>query len=111
MVNASTAQIPQAIVYVQVDIPDEVRLDVLEVSALPARWFEFPAPPECQHAGDLWASRGKTVGLIVPSAVARIEKNLLLNPAHPDFSRLTIGSSEEMGIDRRLRRGASRRKP
>jgi RES domain-containing protein len=102
MVNASTARIPPDMVYAPLDIPDETRLDVLDMGTLPQNWFDSPAPPECQRAGDSWVNRGETVGLVVPSAVARIETNVLLNPVHPDFVRVVVGNVDIMAIDRRL---------
>jgi RES domain-containing protein len=89
MVNASTPRIAPDMVYVPMDIPDRIRLDVLDIQTLPQNWFDFPAAPECQLAGDSWVHRGKTVGLVVPSAVARIESNVLLNPAIPASSVLS----------------------
>jgi len=106
MVNVSGSHIPVDMVYAAVDIPDDVRLDTLDSNALPNNWFEYPAPAECQRLGDRWAASGASVGLCVPSAIARIEKNVLLNPAHPDFARLAIGASDTLSIDARLR-GAS----
>ncbi len=102
MANVSGARIPPDMVYATVDIPDSVRLDVLDVATLPKNWFDYPAPPECRLAGDSWVDRGESVGLIVPSAVARIDNNVLLNPAHRDFGRLVVGEIAIMAIDHRL---------
>jgi RES domain-containing protein len=104
MVNASTPRILPDMVYAPMDIPSEIRLDVLDTAALPRNWFGSPAPPECQVAGDSWVNRGETVGLVVPSAVARIDTNVLLNPAHPDFVRIVVGSIDSMAIDHGLDR-------
>lgn len=103
MVNTSTPRIPSDMVYAPIDVPDDVRLDVLDITALPRDWFRSPAPPACRLVGDSWVKRRETVGLIVPSAVARIETNALLNPAHQDFARLVIGTIDVMTIDDRLR--------
>jgi RES domain-containing protein len=35
--------------------------------------------------------------LTVPSAAARIERNLLLNPAHRDFASVIVGDTEAVG--------------
>jgi RES domain-containing protein len=102
MVNTSTARIPPDMVYAPVDIPEGVRLDVLDMATLPQDWFTSPAPPACQILGDSWVRRGETVGLVVPSSIARIETNVLLNPAHPDFARLVVGNIDVMAIDHRL---------
>lgn len=104
MVNASSAAIPPDMVYAPVDIPDAVRLDTLDVATLPENWFDSPPPSECRLAGDAWAKRTETVGLIVPSAVSRIDNNVLFNPAHPDFARLIIGNAGVMEIDHRFKR-------
>lgn len=102
MVNTSSARIPADMLYAPIDIPDDVTPEILDRAALPDGWFGYPPPPECQTIGDAWVSSGRTVALVVPSAVARIDCNLLLNPAHPDFTRLIIGKSDLMAIDDRL---------
>ncbi|HEY6324924.1 MAG TPA: RES domain-containing protein [Candidatus Cybelea sp.] len=101
MTNASSLRIPVDMVYAPIEIPDELPLDVLDVAALPQDWFKYPAR-ECQLAGDAWAQRAETVGLVVSSGVARIETNVLLNPAHADFSRIRVGDIAAMAIDDRL---------
>jgi RES domain-containing protein len=103
MVNLSSSQIPDDMVYVAINIPDDLSLETLDPTVLSDNWFAYPAPAECQRVGDRWAASGATVGLRVPSAIARIESNVLLNPAHRDFMRLTIGEANVMAIDARLR--------
>jgi RES domain-containing protein len=38
----------------------------------------------------------------VPSALVADEFNLILNPTHPDFSRLTIGPPRPFAFDGRI---------
>lgn len=102
MVNTSSPYVPADMVYAPIDIPDRLRRTRLDIAALPKNWFASLAPVECQLAGDSWVRRGDTVALLVPSGVARIESNVLLNPAHPDFTRLTIGDVAPLDIDNRL---------
>jgi len=40
--------------------------------------------------------------LMVPFVVARIETNILINPDHPDFSRITHGLHQPVWWDERL---------
>ena len=40
--------------------------------------------------------------LLVPSVVARMERNILVNPDHPEFGRLTHGLHQPVWWDRRL---------
>lgn len=69
---------------------------------LPSTWKHIPAGHETQAIGDAWIAAGKTVLLKVPSVIAPGEFNLLLNPAHPDLARLTIGPLAPFRFDARL---------
>lgn len=57
---------------------------------------------ECQAAGDIWARNGRSLGLIVPSAVIRRENNVLLNALHPRMSDVKIMINEPFVLDERL---------
>jgi RES domain-containing protein len=104
MVNARRGRTPPGMVYCIVDVPDGVRIDAIRETTLPPCWFAYPAPHELQSIGDQWARRGRSVGLIVPSAIVRIENNVLLNPSHAEFARLSIGEPQEFPIDERFPR-------
>ncbi len=110
MANATGTRIPPGMVYSTVDIPDDVAVETLDSATLAHNWHESPAPPELQAAGDAWVRRSDTVALIVPSAIARIEQNVLLNPAHPGFARLMIRDPIDIPVDRRLAAPARRKK-
>lgn len=69
---------------------------------LPSSWKDIPAGADTQAIGDAWIAAGKTVLLKVPSVIAPGEFNLLLNPAHPDLARLTIGPLAPFRFDARL---------
>jgi RES domain-containing protein len=47
---------------------------------------------------------GDSAALLVPSVVLPAERNLLINPLHPDFSKVKIHAPERHAIDRRLLR-------
>lgn len=53
--------------------------------------------------GDRWCAMGTTPALRIPSAIVPRESNFLLNPLHPDFSRLRISQPESFALDNRLR--------
>lgn len=102
MANARRGRIPPDMMFCAVDIPDEVVIGAVPQSALPKDWHGSPAPPETQAIGNAFVRDGKTVGLWVPSAVSRIEQNMILNPNHADFSRLIIGEIQDVPMDKRL---------
>lgn len=71
---------------------------------LPRRWRRFPAPASLQALGDAWLGAGETAVLAVPSAVIPIEKNYLLNPAHPEMKSIQIGPPQRFRFDLRLQK-------
>ena len=74
----------------------------LDVSSLPHGWRAYPAPPELQMIGNAWLTSRETAVLRVPSVVIDTEFNYLLNPAHPNFSSITIGLPQAFDFDLRL---------
>ena len=69
---------------------------------LPGDWRQSPPLPSTQKIGDEWAGQLRSAILRVPSVFVPDEHNYLLNPAHPDFRRIQIGSPQEIEIDSRL---------
>jgi RES domain-containing protein len=56
---------------------------------------------ETREIGDQWFKKGTHVALEVPSIIAG-EPNYLLNPKHPDFSRIKIADAQIFRSDSRL---------
>lgn len=52
--------------------------------------------------GERWVKEARTVLLFVPSVVARLERNILINPAHPDFRHIRAGLHQPVWWDERL---------
>jgi RES domain-containing protein len=49
-----------------------------------------------------WLRSAGTAALSVPSAVIRTERNILLNPRHPEAKRILLISDEPFSFDPRL---------
>lgn len=92
--------------------PDELLLavgmipasSVIEELNEPSTWSEYPYRPEVQQVGADWLRARTSLGMRVPSALCRDACNILLNPAHPDFSVLQLVALRPLAIDRRLLR-------
>lgn len=69
---------------------------------LPTDWREDPVPLSTQALGDGWVARAASPILRVPSVLIPEEANFLVNPRHPDFSRLQIGEPARFAFDPRL---------
>ena len=70
----------------------------------PQTWRKYPFHRSTQEFGNAWAKGMRGVALRVPSAVVPGEFNYLLNPAHPEFGRLTFGHTVHFSFDPRLAR-------
>jgi RES domain-containing protein len=52
--------------------------------------------------GDAWMRSGRSAVLLAPSVVARMERNVLINPAHADFRHIRAGLHQPIWWDARL---------
>ena len=52
--------------------------------------------------GDGWVRAARSAVLALPSVLISGEPNYLLNPAHPDFKKISIGKPEPFAFDPRL---------
>ncbi len=75
----------------------------LSMSALPADWFETPAPASCAALGDSWQMSNRSALLQVPSAIVPTEFNFLLNPRHPDARHIAVKSSSPFSYVRLIK--------
>ncbi len=89
--------------YVSIPVEFDQKLSLaMNPDELPDNWNTDPSPPAIQQIGDNWVESRQSVILEFPSAIVPTEKNYLLNPAHPDFSKLNFGSPAKLGFDSRL---------
>src|SRR5436190_11573427 len=95
---------PADLVSIQGYIPDALEVGRLEVKTLPPHWHET-RDESLQRFGDVWIRGAKTAALLVPSAAIRGEWNVLLNPAHAEFSRIKLHSPEPFKFDVRMFQG------
>lgn len=85
------------------ELPEDAEL-YLEPSEkeLPVGWAALPADKPSMSFGTDWLNRGSHLGLIVPSAVLPLERNIMLNPRHPAISRVKISRIMDFTYDDRL---------
>ena len=107
LVHVDPRQAPRDLVGIPVDLPDGLALEEVREEDLPKGWGKLPAPVSLARLGAEWARSQRTVALVVPSVVNPVERNVLLNPRHPDFVLLEKGELVHVPIDPRL---VSRRK-
>ena len=103
MVNLPGPKLLEEFVRIPVHIPLNLIID-LPLDKLPGDWNSRPVSPSIKAIGDRWAKKRESVVLKVPSVVVPEEYNYLLNPNHPDFEKITIGTPIIYRFDPRLAR-------
>ncbi len=101
-VHFTLATLPTDYMMVTIHVPDDISLQKLNVSDLPADWNTFPHPSTTQAIGDQFIADNKFCVLQIPSAVTQGDYNLLINPNHPDFKRLKIIDKDKFPFDKRI---------
>jgi len=92
---------PKDLVSIEGEVPDALEIGRVELRALPANWRQT-RDESLRRFGDEWIRAAQTVALLVPSAAVRGEWNVLLNPAHPDFSKVRFQEPEPFEFDARM---------
>lgn len=92
--------IPKHQVFITFDCPDDLEVSEVDPEAL-AGWQDADCRVR-RRAGDAWLNAAKTAILKVPSVVFDVERNALINPAHPDRARIRLLSIEALRWDDRL---------
>lgn len=103
LVHVEPLQAPDDLRLLGLELPDEPTIEELVPALLPEDWRSVPAPESTQSIGNAWLERRSSVALRVPSVVVPMDTNVLLNPRHPDMTRVRISSNEAFRFDSRLR--------
>jgi RES domain-containing protein len=93
-------QIPKHQVCVTFEFPDDLSLTTLDEKHR-IGWRNDDLKISRQ-SGDAWLESSQTAILLVPSVVFDVERNALINPAHPDAARIRTLSIESIRWDDRL---------
>jgi RES domain-containing protein len=89
-------------VALQFDVPDDL-VDVLEPAGLKRSWATNEV--STQRVGEAWLDSRRSAALSVPSALVDVrsgERNVLLNPVHPDAAAWRELQRFEIVLDERL---------
>jgi RES domain-containing protein len=73
---------------------DDTMVKNVAVKALPPNWRKQPPPSSTKAVGDEWVKKAGSPILALPSVIIPSETNYLLNPAHPNFKKISIGRPE-----------------
>ena len=100
-VHLDPNEAPSALVSLMAEVPDELRVERITMDALPDDWYRIDNK-HLQRIGTDWAKSLSSVALIVPSAAVGGEWNILLNPAYPDFAKISLNIAKPFHYDERM---------
>jgi RES domain-containing protein len=102
VVHISIGNLPEGFMMMTIAIPDDVSMEELTEEQLPPHWNQFPPLKETKRYGDQFISAGIACVMKVPSAVTKGDFNFLINPAHPQFKKISISAFDPFPFDNRL---------
>ena len=99
LVNGS-CDLPPHQHFIEITIDAGVTYEMFSTDHHPG--WETPESATARRFGESWAQQIRSAVLIVPSVVARMERNILINPAHPDFPAIRASLHQPVWWDGRL---------
>ena len=98
LVHSNTGDIPEHQQWIEITIPVGTTYETVTTYSLP-NWKQSSVS---KTFGDNWLDSKRSCILIVPSAIAPVENNILINESHPQFSTITTSLNQPVIWDRRL---------
>lgn len=86
--------------WVKLTFPKRLTYEQVTPSSLPG--WDTNMPSVSVDFGMRWYREQRSAILIVPSYVARVEKNIVINPHHPQFNLIRCSEAERVIWDERL---------
>lgn len=106
LAHANIGRLPSTHRYVIADAPEGVSVEFRDAANLPEGW-DAESNASARIFGDQWLREERSAILIVPSVIARLDCNALVNPGHPDARRLLVTPAEPVVWDKRLFAGVN----
>jgi RES domain-containing protein len=85
---------------IKITVPRGTSYEAVTKDLLPG--WDTLDPTVSQLFGAMWVREKRSAVLLVPSFVARQERNVLINPDHPDARAIEVGLAEPVWWDARL---------
>ena len=104
VVHLSSSGLPLNRYLIRIDIPDNLwsLREESDQHSVPSGWDALPAGTASLGFGDTWLRSQRSVILAVPSVIVPEEKNILINPTHPEARNITARSLRRWTYDPRL---------
>ena len=101
LVHANIGRVPTTHGYVVADVPGDMRIERHDSQTLPLG-RDSDDFSIARRFGDQWLDELRSAVLIVPSVVAKLEFNAVVNPRHPAAAQFVVSASQNVIWDQRL---------
>lgn len=95
-------QLPQDRILVEIELPDKLTIKSVHENNLPEHWKISPAPRVLTTFYTQMVDDKKHIALAVPSVIVPQEYNYVINPNHPDCSKVKVRKWELLHLDERF---------
>jgi RES domain-containing protein len=95
-----TGELPPNQHYIVITVPRGTSYEVVSKDQLPG--WDVLDPGVSREFGARWVKEERSAILLVPSYVARVEHNVVINPAHADAAAIETSLAEPVWWDERL---------
>lgn len=102
LVHIDIEDVPSDLVALSIQVPDRASQITLRAEDMPPDWRNVPVPRQCAAVGDDWVGQGDALLLRVPSVLVPEEENVLLNPRHPEATKVGVVGTRRFVFDTRL---------
>ena len=100
LVRLPAGEVPNDLVQIHITIPDDLSVETIGPEDLPG-WNDRDRLTSRAY-GDAWLQARRTVVLLVPAVAVPQERNVIINPLHPEFSRIVPSAPTLIVWDERL---------
>ena len=94
--------IPKGFVSLCISVEGSVSKKEMPLDDFPVSWTQEKTSNWFIETGNQWLQEKKELILIVPSVIIPEEKNILINPHHPDIERVDIKTVKPFRVDPRF---------
>jgi len=102
LVHLPPLLLPDDYCVAEIDVPGS-GITNINIDDLPKDWRDVSPPVDLKRIGDNFLKEQAALLMKVPSSIVQTEYNYLLNPQHPNASKVKILKKEPFYFDARLR--------
>lgn len=102
LVHTPKEILPPNHVILTIEIPVDLENEIISVNELRKDWNSLQTNDWTQKTGLRYFEEFEALGIIIPSAIIKMEKNIVLNPSHKDYKSVKIIDRSEFKFDERL---------